>query len=127
MQGIFLSLQFIWEIKAYSDASNLRVKEIYGFIKNILFWDDCFTSMMKWSYFLTTNDRLAWVSCWGVSLSCWCSSFFKNLSHTIEEPLLIEEEIVLRRRLDRRRIPMLIPFDKPCMSKIKVETTGNVF
>ncbi|KAK4856586.1 hypothetical protein QYF36_018996 [Acer negundo] len=76
--------------------------ECEGFIMNSFFLVDCFKSMERWSGSFTNNFRVAWVNCWGVPLSYWCLEFFTSLGRRFGDPLLIEEDTILKRQMDRR-------------------------
>ncbi|KAK0572105.1 hypothetical protein LWI29_026222 [Acer saccharum] len=83
-----------------------------SFLSNRFFWDDCFSSFSRWSEILIPKTRLAWIEVSRVPLYCWESSFFIKLGWLIGEPLLIDEDTVLRRRLDRGKMLVLIPHAK---------------
>ncbi|KAK3199334.1 hypothetical protein Dsin_022749 [Dipteronia sinensis] len=94
--------------------------ECEGFIRNSFFWKDCFLSMERWSDSFINNVRVAWVNCWGVPLSSWCSAFFTRMGRSFGDPIHIEDDTILRRRMDRGRILMLLPIDQVGPSKIQV-------
>ncbi|KAK1571163.1 hypothetical protein Q3G72_012814 [Acer saccharum] len=83
-----------------------------SFLSNRFFWDDCFSSFSRWSEILIPQTRLAWIEVSRVPLHCWEASFFMKLGWLIGEPLLIDEDTVLRRRLDKGKMLVLIPHAK---------------
>ncbi|KAI9178242.1 hypothetical protein LWI28_024260 [Acer negundo] len=58
----------------------------------------------------------------GILLHCWCEEFFKRLGWAVGEPLLVEEELLSREKLDRGKVLVLIPFIQRCPASIKVST-----
>ncbi|KAK2654827.1 hypothetical protein Ddye_014683 [Dipteronia dyeriana] len=91
-----------------------------GFIKNRFFWDDCFKSMHNWSDSFNPQNRLAWIYCSGVPLSMWSRAFFIKLGGMIGEPLMVEEETSLKKRLYRGRVLVLIQQESTVSVKVKV-------
>ncbi|KAK3211864.1 hypothetical protein Dsin_016570 [Dipteronia sinensis] len=91
------------------------------FMLNRFFWDDCFSSMTRWSEAIIPQSRLSWINVVGVPLSCWDRTFFKNLGWKIGEHLLVEEETAQRSRFDFGKLLVLIPQDRQMPVKIKVD------
>ncbi|KAK3200233.1 hypothetical protein Dsin_023648 [Dipteronia sinensis] len=97
-----------------------------GFINDRFLWDDCFSSMIRWCEAFVPQNRLVWgIS--GVPLSVWSPFFFMKVSSFLGEPLMMEEDSSVRRRLDRGRMIMLVPFDKLGSCKIQVKTDAASF
>ncbi|KAK3195321.1 hypothetical protein Dsin_026631 [Dipteronia sinensis] len=92
-----------------------------GFIKNHFFWDDCFSSMGRWSDSDVPKSRLVWVNCSSFLLRCWSEIFFKKVGWLLREPVLLAEETKDRRRINRGRMLVLIPHGYVCPRKIRVE------
>ncbi|KAK1572029.1 hypothetical protein Q3G72_026490 [Acer saccharum] len=59
------------------------------------------------------KSRLVWLNCVGIPLRCWLESFFRKIGRTLGEPLVVDNETVLRSRLDRGRLLALIPVSAP--------------
>ncbi|KAK1553806.1 hypothetical protein Q3G72_003857 [Acer saccharum] len=122
-RGFFFSSSFmggnrmLWRFETEIDRE--------GFIMNSFFWADCFKSMDRWSDKFINNARVVWVDCWGVPLSSWSSEFFNCLGQRFGVPLCIEEDTILKRRVDRGRMLMSIPLDKDCPKKIKIFFKGE--
>ncbi|KAK3221146.1 hypothetical protein Dsin_015116 [Dipteronia sinensis] len=91
-----------------------------AFVSNKFFWEDCFSYMLKWCNSLIPQARLVWLDCRGVPLNVWCHSIFMKLRWMFGEPLLVDEDCVHRRRLDRGRVLVLIPHDQSYSNRIKV-------
>ncbi|KAK1556042.1 hypothetical protein Q3G72_034933 [Acer saccharum] len=62
----------------------------------------------------------------GVPLSCWNAEFFSCLGRKFGDPLFIEEDTILKRRVDRGQMLMSLPLDKACPDKIKIIFNGKV-
>ncbi|KAK3206386.1 hypothetical protein Dsin_020432 [Dipteronia sinensis] len=95
-----------------------------GFIYNRFFWDDKFSSMMRWSDSFNPQSRLAWIDCFGVPLRFWNVAFFNKIGWLLDEPLMVEEDTLLKKRFDRGRVLVLIPLNQSCHNKIKVMAAG---
>ncbi|KAK1582334.1 hypothetical protein Q3G72_014056 [Acer saccharum] len=100
--------------------------ECEGLIRNSFFWTDCFRSMEKWSDMLKYDVRTVWVDLWGIPLSCWNKEFFYSLGRSLGDPLLLDEDTLRRRRLDRGRMLVALPLDKTVPNKIKSMINGEV-
>ncbi|KAK3188430.1 hypothetical protein Dsin_027991 [Dipteronia sinensis] len=96
--------------------------EMEGVINNRFLWEDCFSSMVRWSESFIPKSRVAWINCSGIPLCYWNQIFFQKLRWLIGEPLLINEETLSRSRLDKGRLLVLIPNDQPysCINKVVV-------
>ncbi|KAK1572398.1 hypothetical protein Q3G72_032127 [Acer saccharum] len=57
--------------------------------------------MGRWSPTTTPQSRMVWFKCRWVPLECWCEEFFLKIVWIIGEPLLLEEETSMRKRVDR--------------------------
>ncbi|KAK0580968.1 hypothetical protein LWI29_008247 [Acer saccharum] len=75
-----------------------------GFLANRFFWEDCFRSMKRWNVSHIPKSKLVWIECNEVPLFCWNSNFFLKLGGMIGEPLLVEEDTVMKRKLDKGRV-----------------------
>ncbi|KAK3205218.1 hypothetical protein Dsin_019264 [Dipteronia sinensis] len=95
-----------------------QVKE--DFIKSYFLWDDIFLSMMRWLDAIVPKSRPVWLNFLGTPLNCWNEAFFKKICWLVREPLMIDEEMSNRVRLDRGRILVLFSKDKQCLFNIKV-------
>ncbi|KAI9196934.1 hypothetical protein LWI28_028272 [Acer negundo] len=98
-----------------------------GFIRNMFFWEDCFSSMSRWCNSFMPNTSLVWVQAMGVPLDVWCSSFFSKLGSLFRETLFIKEDSLLRKKIDRGRFLDLISHGRTCPSKIKVRVGDASF
>ncbi|KAK3221094.1 hypothetical protein Dsin_015064 [Dipteronia sinensis] len=85
------------------------IEKMEDFVKNRFYWDDCFSSIVKWSEILTPQSRLVWLQVTGTPLNCWTESLFKNVGWLMGEPFWVEEENLHRIRLDRGKILALVP------------------
>ncbi|KAK1552750.1 hypothetical protein Q3G72_022891 [Acer saccharum] len=83
--------------------------------------------MGKWTTSDTSKSRLAWINIMGVPLNYWNDAFFFKLREIIGEPLVIEEDTKQRKRLDKGRLMVLIPFGHQVPNKINVVEGENVF
>ncbi|KAK1577023.1 hypothetical protein Q3G72_018522 [Acer saccharum] len=72
----------------------------------------------------SVNHRL---SSRGVPLKFWKAVFFMKLGWLISEPVLVEQETLLKERFDRGRILVLIPLFQSCPSFIKVSVGDGPF
>ncbi|KAK3218660.1 hypothetical protein Dsin_012630 [Dipteronia sinensis] len=95
--------------------------EMEGFINDMFFWDDMFSTMSRWSNSFTPKSRLSWIKVGGVPLSCWDTSFFMKLGGLVGEPFLVEEKTSLRCRLDRGRFLAMVQCNKVGPHNIKVQ------
>ncbi|KAK2648768.1 hypothetical protein Ddye_016257 [Dipteronia dyeriana] len=86
-----------------------------GFVKNKFFWDDRFSSMAKWSSKFTPQARLVWIRYEGVPMRFWKEDFFMKLGWLLGEPLMIEEDTVIKWRFDRGKKLLLVPKDLACL------------
>ncbi|KAK2635334.1 hypothetical protein Ddye_030126 [Dipteronia dyeriana] len=102
-------------------------QESISFIKNRFYWDDCFSSMGKWSFSDTAKSRLAWINIMGVPLLFWNDAFFLKVGQILGEPVVIEGNTKQRNRLDKGRIMVLIPFGHHIPNKISVMEGVNMF
>ncbi|KAK3230413.1 hypothetical protein Dsin_002294 [Dipteronia sinensis] len=75
-----------------------------GFIYNRFFWDDKFSSMVRWSDSFNPQSCLAWIDCFGVPLRFWNVAFFNKIGWLLGEPLMVEEDTLLKKRFDRGRV-----------------------
>ncbi|KAK2642618.1 hypothetical protein Ddye_024381 [Dipteronia dyeriana] len=69
------------------------------FTTNRNLWSNCLSSMVRSCDSATPQSRLCWISCVGVPLTWWSESFFMRLGWIIGEPLLVKDNIRLRRSL----------------------------
>ncbi|KAK3204151.1 hypothetical protein Dsin_018197 [Dipteronia sinensis] len=92
-----------------------------GFMRDHFFWNDCFTSISRWSEALIPQARLAWITISGAPMDCWEPVFFMKLGLLIGEPLWVEEDTSLRRRVDRGKLLILLPRVKKCSWKVNVK------
>ncbi|KAK2652034.1 hypothetical protein Ddye_011890 [Dipteronia dyeriana] len=76
--------------------------------------------MVRWSESSIPQSRLVWVNCWGIPLRCWMQAFFDELGWLVGELILIENETLLRNRLDKGRIMILVPQSTDVSCKVKV-------
>ncbi|KAK3224853.1 hypothetical protein Dsin_004715 [Dipteronia sinensis] len=90
------------------------------FIKDRGLWDDCFSIMVGWSEVLSTHAKLAWINCKDIPIACWPQAFFMKLGWQIDEPLLVDDNIVNRVHLDKGRVLVLIPHQQPVSAKVKI-------
>ncbi|KAK0598633.1 hypothetical protein LWI29_036499 [Acer saccharum] len=97
-----------------------------GFIQNSFFWKDCFVSMGNWSDSPASNLRMVWISCTGIPLCYWSKEFFLKMGWMLGEPLMVDEDTVQRRRLDKGRILILVQQEASVTTNIRVEV-GNGF
>ncbi|KAK3223404.1 hypothetical protein Dsin_010429 [Dipteronia sinensis] len=100
------------------------IKDREVFVRNRFLWEDCFSSVGGWSMAVTPQSRMSWVEFRGIPLHCWCEDFFMRLGWALGEPLLVEEDTLKRRRLDRAMVLVLMPYSVRCPEKIKV-VIGN--
>ena len=47
------------------------------------------------------------------------------MGHLIGEPILVDEDTLLKRRFDKGRVLVLIPYNQSCLSKMKVSTVNS--
>ncbi|KAK0577545.1 hypothetical protein LWI29_034786 [Acer saccharum] len=80
--------------------------------------------MLKWSDKFVLQSKLAWINVRGIPLQCWDEVLFKRLGRLLGEPVLVEEDTLRKKRLDRGRLLVLLPVDRSCPDKIEVEV-GN--
>ncbi|KAK2652393.1 hypothetical protein Ddye_012249 [Dipteronia dyeriana] len=90
-----------------------------GFVKNRFFWDDRFSPMAKWSSKFTPQACMVLIRCEGVPMRFWKEDFFMKLGWLLGEPLMIEEDTVMKRRFDRGNFLLLVPKDLACPDKEK--------
>ncbi|KAK1557082.1 hypothetical protein Q3G72_017559 [Acer saccharum] len=91
------------------------------FIKNRFLWDDCFSSMEMWSMVVIPQSKPVWVDISGVPLSYWNDFFFfLKVGWVLGVHLMVEDETLKKRRFDKGRLLVLLPFDYKCPAKIKV-------
>ncbi|KAK3217755.1 hypothetical protein Dsin_011725 [Dipteronia sinensis] len=91
-----------------------------GFIKNRFFWDDRFISMNNWSESFNPSQRLVWINCVGIPLKLSNNHFLMKLSPKVGEPLWINEDTTLKRRLDRAKILVSVHKDHLIPTNVKV-------
>ncbi|KAK3212283.1 hypothetical protein Dsin_016989 [Dipteronia sinensis] len=82
--------------------------EMEGFIMNRFFWDDIFLSVSIWSNAFVPQVRLAWINVKGIPASYWCHFFLVKFGGLFGEPLMVDKESCLRRRVDRVRFLAII-------------------
>ncbi|KAK1591134.1 hypothetical protein Q3G72_002789 [Acer saccharum] len=90
------------------------------FIKNKFFWDDKFYLISKWDDSFNPQARLVWIDCVGVPLRFWNEAFFHKVGRQLGEPVMVEEETLLKKRFDRGRILVLISLNQSWLNMIKV-------
>ncbi|KAK3206392.1 hypothetical protein Dsin_020438 [Dipteronia sinensis] len=95
------------------------VYEKEGFIKNI-FWDT-FMVMEEGSVTLENQPKPVWISIARLPLRLWNVAFFQKLGGVPGDLLFIESETLHRRRLDRARLLIAIPGDRPCPSEVRIK------
>ncbi|KAK1548776.1 hypothetical protein Q3G72_002780 [Acer saccharum] len=98
-----------------------------GFIRNGIFWRECFSSMSCWKYSSRDFSRLKWVDVYGVPIDCWYYDFFRNLGGQVGETVWVDEETSRRARLDKGRILILASVDRKILTEIKVKGNQRVF
>ncbi|KAK3188253.1 hypothetical protein Dsin_027814 [Dipteronia sinensis] len=91
-----------------------------GFISNSFFWNDMFSSVQKWSGVRSFDDKPVWFNFTGVALDYWTEAFFKKLVSKLGELALVDEEMLLRKRLDSARLLLLIPPNRSLPKVIQV-------
>ncbi|KAK0600462.1 hypothetical protein LWI29_015248 [Acer saccharum] len=116
--GIMFSSSYLGDKSILWCLDSISHKE--AFIYDRFFWADSFSAMVKWSNSVVPQSRIACMNCRGVPLSCWSPNFFKNLGWQVSEPLLVDEGVEKRTRLDLGWILVLVPHSKPCYFKVKV-------
>ena len=97
------------------------VSNVDYFINNQYFWEDCFSSMVKWSKVCTPQSRLSWLLVSSTPLKFWSEKFFLKVGWMIGESLVMEEDTVLGTRYDMGKVLTLVPSDKKVAVNIKVE------
>ena len=83
-------------------------------------WDDCFSSMVRWSDSLVVQARLVWINCWGIPLSCWSPEFFTKLGWQVGEPLCVDNKTRDKIFLEKGRILVLIPYQHTVSVEVKI-------
>ncbi|KAK0591464.1 hypothetical protein LWI29_002331 [Acer saccharum] len=109
----------VWEFESRIDYDD--------FIRNHYIWKECFSLMVHWTDSVIPKSRLVWLNCVGISLQCWSESFFRKVGWTLGEPLVVDNEIVMRCRLEKGRLLALIPVGAIVPSKIKVLENNQSF
>ncbi|KAI9180462.1 hypothetical protein LWI28_005014 [Acer negundo] len=105
----------VWEFESRLDCDE--------FIRNHFIWKYCFSSMVYWTKSVLPKSRMVWLNCIGVPLRCWSKSFFRKIS----EPLVVDDDTLMRCRLDRGRLLALIPIGATILSRIKVVEDNHSF
>ncbi|KAK1580906.1 hypothetical protein Q3G72_001236 [Acer saccharum] len=98
-----------------------------GFIRNGLFWRECFSSMTCWKFSPVGSSRLIWVDVYGVSIDCWSKEFFRRIGGQMGETVWVDEETSGRTRLDKGRILVLASRDVKINSEITVKGAQGTF
>ncbi|KAK3169114.1 hypothetical protein Dsin_000095 [Dipteronia sinensis] len=62
-----------------------------------------------------------WIACVGVPIRFWNEAFFNKAGQKLGEMVMIEEETILKKRLDRGKILVLLPINHSCPDLIKVK------
>ncbi|KAK1589148.1 hypothetical protein Q3G72_030951 [Acer saccharum] len=83
--------------------------------------------MKNWSENPISNRRLAWIDCMGIPLCYWSSEFFVKLGWLIGEPLLVDEDTISRKRLDKGRILILLQQQEMVSSLVNVDVGNGSF
>ncbi|KAI9160645.1 hypothetical protein LWI28_010233 [Acer negundo] len=76
--------------------------------------------MDKWFSVAMAKARPVWLNFPRVPLCFRNLEFFMKMGRSIGEPLIIDEETILRHRLDMGRMLVLIQHGKPCPKRVKV-------
>ncbi|KAK3220408.1 hypothetical protein Dsin_014378 [Dipteronia sinensis] len=76
---------------------------------------------------VVAKSRPVWVELYGIPLRCWNGSFFLQMGKVLGVPLLIEEATLLKKRLDRGRILVLLPYEFDCQQKITAVEQSRSF
>ncbi|KAK2665895.1 hypothetical protein Ddye_004469 [Dipteronia dyeriana] len=71
--------------------------------------------------------KLRWIDVYGVPLNYCCKAFFKKLKGQSGETVLVDENTILKRSLDRWKMLVLAPFDNQGSGKVKVKIGHNSF
>ncbi|KAK1548763.1 hypothetical protein Q3G72_035111 [Acer saccharum] len=98
-----------------------------GFIRNGLFWRECFSSITCWKFSPVESSRLIWVDVYGVSIDCWSKEFFRRIGGQVGETVWVDEETSGRTRLDKGRILVLAARDVKINSEITVKGAKGTF
>ncbi|KAK3218050.1 hypothetical protein Dsin_012020 [Dipteronia sinensis] len=98
-----------------------------GFMSNKFFWEDCFTSMSRWTDSWTTSRKLVWINVYGTPLSCWEDLFFMELGSQIGTPLCVAKETSSKKRLDRGKVLVIIHSDRKKVSQINNSLEKKTF
>lgn len=69
-----------------------------SFINNRPLWEDNFSVMEEWSSKVVVEARPMWVNFLGVPMSYWNSEFFFQIGSKIGDPLLIDDETILKKK-----------------------------
>ncbi|KAK1573084.1 hypothetical protein Q3G72_006436 [Acer saccharum] len=109
----------LWELQSIKDKEE--------FVRSRSIWEDYFSSVGNWSPAVTPQSRLVWVDFWGIPLHYWHEDFLTRLGWAMGKPLLIENDSLGRKRVDRGRVLTLIPFGQICLGKIKLATGNQLF
>ncbi|KAI9197945.1 hypothetical protein LWI28_007187 [Acer negundo] len=115
-------LSMLWDSN-FGDVSWLS-KCAMGVLKDFV---NVSSMNQRWCNSHVPQARLVWMECIGVPLNVWCNSFFMKLGWLLGEPLMLDNDCSLRRRLDRGRILRLIPFDQGGSRQIKVKAEDFSF
>ncbi|KAK1560460.1 hypothetical protein Q3G72_026894 [Acer saccharum] len=76
--------------------------------------------MEKWSVVHCFDKKPIWFNFTGVALDFWNEAFLKKLGSMIDVYVLVDEDTLLRKRLDMARILLLVSPNKVHPEKIKV-------
>ncbi|KAK1559313.1 hypothetical protein Q3G72_013129 [Acer saccharum] len=100
------------------------VLERDSFVMDSSIWKDRFSSMMNGSESFKPSARLVWIFCFGVPVRFWKKAFFINIVRLFGDPILVDEDTLFKKRLEKGRMLVLIPYCQSCPNKIKV-SVGN--
>lgn len=63
-----------------------------------------FKSIQSWNNSIVSTSRLVWLKCYGVPISLWNANCFSKLFRDLGELLLVDQELLLLKRVDFTRI-----------------------
>ncbi|KAL3006265.1 hypothetical protein AAZX31_08G267700 [Glycine max] len=86
-----------------------------------------FHSLERWNPSIRTGNRLVWIQCWGIPIQAWDKKHIGKIVAVMGELMNVDEDVIVKRRLDRARVLIKTPWKPMIKHIIDVHISGDIF
>jgi hypothetical protein len=104
-----------------------RVGEVKEVVETVGWWCSLFEKVIPWSPELVSNQRVAWLSCYGVPLHAWGMDLFRALAFKFGRFIETDEPTLMFKRCDVAKIKILTSQKQLIDSSMAVKVLGKKF